>query len=394
MELITSKFENGILTLMPHDRIETNNAAEAEKLFFDALAANETENVIIDAEDLNYISSAGLRVILKIRKAKPELKVINASNDVYDIFEMTGFTEMLPVSKAYKVISVEGCTIIGKGANGKVYRINDDIIVKQFLNLESLEDIHRERALARKAFVLGVPTAISYDVVKLKEGGYGAVYELIKAKSFAELLACEPDKLDECVRKSVEIIKIMHSTEVNPDDMPDMKEYATTWAKFVAPYLPEETGKKLIKLFEDVPVRHTMMHGDFHIKNIMQQGEEALLIDMDTLAQGNPVYEFGSIFNAYIGFHPFPEGEINSFLGISYKMGYEFWNKTLEYYFETTDKAVLEEIENKAKIVGYTRVLRRSIRRDYEKTEEGRKIIEFYKKQLIELVEKVDNIIL
>ena len=49
-------------------------------------------SVVIDADDLEYISSAGLRVILRVRKLSPELKIINASSAIYEIFEMTGFT--------------------------------------------------------------------------------------------------------------------------------------------------------------------------------------------------------------------------------------------------------------------------------------------------------------
>ena len=58
--------------------------------------------MVLDAEKLEYISSAGLRVILRLRKQEPELAIVNASPEVYEIFEMTGFTEMMPVSRAYR----------------------------------------------------------------------------------------------------------------------------------------------------------------------------------------------------------------------------------------------------------------------------------------------------
>lgn len=47
---------------------------------------------------------------------------------------MTGFTEMLPVEKAFREISVDGCEVIGQGANGAVYRINPEIIIKVYNN--------------------------------------------------------------------------------------------------------------------------------------------------------------------------------------------------------------------------------------------------------------------
>ena len=63
--------------------------------------------------------------------------------------------------------------------------MDEETIVKEFHNADALENINRERELARTAFVLGIPTAISYDVVRLENGGYGAVYELLNAKSYA-----------------------------------------------------------------------------------------------------------------------------------------------------------------------------------------------------------------
>ena len=79
-------------------------------------------------------ASAGLRVILRLRKQEPELAIVNVSPEVYEIFEMTGFTEMMPVSRAYRRVSVDGCEVIGQGANGKVYRLDPETIIKVYLN--------------------------------------------------------------------------------------------------------------------------------------------------------------------------------------------------------------------------------------------------------------------
>ena len=74
--------------------------------------------------------------------------------------------------------------MIGEGANGKVYRVDRDTIVKVYRKPDAIQEIQRERELARTAFVAGVPTAIPYDVVRIREGGYGSVFELLDATSF------------------------------------------------------------------------------------------------------------------------------------------------------------------------------------------------------------------
>lgn len=72
--------------------------------------------VELDAGQLEYISSAGLRILLRLKKNYPELKITGVNAAVYDILEMTGFTEMMTVEKAYRVVSVEGCEEIGRGS--------------------------------------------------------------------------------------------------------------------------------------------------------------------------------------------------------------------------------------------------------------------------------------
>ena len=86
---------NNTLTIFLNGRIDTNNAAETERQIFDAIEGR-TENIIIDAEKLEYISSAGLRVLMKLKKRIANaLPMINVSHDVYDILDTTGFTELL-----------------------------------------------------------------------------------------------------------------------------------------------------------------------------------------------------------------------------------------------------------------------------------------------------------
>ncbi len=155
-----------------------------------------------------------------------DTKIINASREVYDILDMTGFTEMMEVERAYRVFSVEGCEVIGQGANGKVYRIDRDTIVKVYLNPDALPEIHRERELARAAFVAGVPTAIPYDVVRIEGGGYGSVFELLNATSFAKLLIRKEKTVDEVAEMSIQLLKLIHSKVIKPGTMPDMKKIA------------------------------------------------------------------------------------------------------------------------------------------------------------------------
>ena len=391
MALIATKENGDLLTIFLKGHIDSANAGDVEKEIEEARAQSSASDLLLDASELNYISSAGLRVILRLRKQMPDLSVINVSPEVYEIFDMTGFTEMINVQKAYRQISVEGCEVIGQGANGKVYRIDPDTIVKVYLNPDSLPEIHRERELARTAFVLGVPTAIPYDVVRVGEG-YGSVFELLNADSFVKLLTKGKKSLDEVAKMSIDLLKLIHSTEVKPGSMPDMKAVALDWADFLKDYLPEDLYTKLHSLVAAVPEDHHMMHGDYHLKNVMLQNGESLLIDMDTLCYGHPVFELASMFNAYVGYGELDHDITLNFMGIPFETAKEFWDKSLKLYLDDADEETIRSVEEKAQIVGYTRIMRRRIRRNGFDTEEGRAEIENCKKHLAELLPKVDTL--
>lgn len=392
MSLINTRIDGKELTVFLEGHIDSSNAQSVENELTEARKAYPCDSIIIDATNLKYISSAGLRIILRLKKEFANIKITNVSSEVYEIFDVTGFTEMMDVSKAFRTIDVEGCEVIGQGANGKVYRIDPDTIVKVYLNPDSLPDIERERELARTALILGIPTAIPYDVVKVGDG-YGSVFELLNAKSFAKLIAEDPNRLDEVVKMSVDLLKKIHGTEVKPNIMPDMKEVAVKWVEFLADYLPENTYQKLHQMVLDVPQDFHMMHGDYHIKNVMLQDNEALLIDMDTLCTGNPVFEFASIYNAYQGYSEIDHKNIEDFLGITFEMGKEIWEKTLNLYFDNKSPEEIEEIAKKARIIGYARIIRRSIRRKALESEDGKAYVEHFTNEICKLIDEVDSLL-
>ena len=388
---INFKKEGKRLTVALIGHIDSANAGDVEKEIRDILDAEKPSDLVLDADQLNYISSAGLRIILRLRKEYADLKIINVSSDVYEIFDMTGFTEMMDISKAYRVLSVDGCEVIGQGANGKVYRIDPDTVVKVYFNPDALPEIHRERELARAAFILGIPTAIPYDVVRVGEG-YGSVFELLNAKSFAKLLINKEKPLEEVAAMSVDLLKQIHSTKIKPGTMPDMKAVALDWADFLKEYLPEDKWAKLHKLVADVPEDMHMMHGDYHIKNVMLQNGEVLLIDMDTLCHGHPVFELASVYNAYQGYSDVDHQVVQDFIGLPYETARKFWKETLRLYLDGADEETMRSVEEKAMLIGYTRIMRRRIRRNGFDTEEGRIEIENAKKHILELVDKLDTL--
>ena len=388
MEGVTYQINDDQLVIYLSGRVDASNASLIEEKITDALTAAPGNEAVIDAEQLEYISSAGLRIFLRLRKKKIELTLLNVCPEVYDILEMTGFTEMMTVQKGYRHLSVEGCNVIGRGANGIIYRYDAETIVKVYFQADALPDIQRERELARKALVMGINTAIPYDVVRVGKG-YGTVMELLEAASLSKMIQEDPEHLDKAVEIFVGLLRQIHETQVEAEGLPDMKQVAMKWVDFDRNYLSEEISSKLCMLVETVPECNKMLHGDYHPNNVMMRDGEAILIDMDTLCMGHPVFELGSIFNALVGFGELDHEEIMRFLGVPFEVTSVFWHKVLMAYLGTEDPERITEVENKAKVIGYARLLRRAIRRDEPDRE---RMTEHCKVQLGRLVPRIDTL--
>ena len=362
---VTHRIDKNILYIAVEGRVDASNAAAAEEAIYDIKRNNPNKHTVLDADDLEYISSAGLRILLRLRKDEPKLALINVSREVFSILEMTGFTDMLTVERAYPKMNVEGCKFIAKGANGAVYRYDNETILKVYFNKDALPEIKQERENARRAFILGVNTAIPYGIVRVGEG-YGTVTELLNAESITQLICKDPENIDVPVRYYVDMLRSIHSINVDEGELPDMREIALGWADFVSAHIPKDQGDKLRALIEAVPKQNTLLHGDYHTNNVMVQNGEPLLIDMDTLCLGHPVFELGSVFNAFLGYSELDHSNMIEFFGYTYETAEKVWNAALKLYLGTDDQVVCQSVKEKAMVIGYTRMLRRALRRPSE----------------------------
>ena len=115
MNEVRGEFNDGKLVIFLNGHIDSNNAPLVEAEVMKELEGRDIRSIVLDVGELAYISSAGLRVLLRIRKSNENMKIINANSEVFEILDMTGFTQMIDVEKAYREVSIEGCEVIGQG---------------------------------------------------------------------------------------------------------------------------------------------------------------------------------------------------------------------------------------------------------------------------------------
>ena len=96
MLTIKKETKDGVITLALEGRLDTNTAPELEGELKDV----NSGDLVFDLAKLDYISSAGLRVFLSVQKrikSAGSMKLINVIEDVMEIFEVTGFTDILDI---------------------------------------------------------------------------------------------------------------------------------------------------------------------------------------------------------------------------------------------------------------------------------------------------------
>lgn len=94
---IDLKKEDKKLTIKLGGKLDTNTSPELDSKMSEL---EGMEEVIIDMKDLDYISSAGLRVLLSMQKVmnkQGKMTIINVCDNVMDIFEVTGFSDILTI---------------------------------------------------------------------------------------------------------------------------------------------------------------------------------------------------------------------------------------------------------------------------------------------------------
>ncbi|MBR1901264.1 MAG: STAS domain-containing protein [Lachnospiraceae bacterium] len=95
---INKTTENGICTVALEGRLDTITSPELETELKSSL--DEVTELILDFEKLEYISSAGLRVLLSAQKtmnSQGSMRVIHVNETVMEIFEVTGFVDVLTI---------------------------------------------------------------------------------------------------------------------------------------------------------------------------------------------------------------------------------------------------------------------------------------------------------
>ena len=92
---LTKMKDGATLTVALDGRLDTTTASTFESFVNENLA--DATSLVLDCGALAYISSAGLRVLLTLQKKMQAMKLIHVGELVMEVFEMTGFADILTI---------------------------------------------------------------------------------------------------------------------------------------------------------------------------------------------------------------------------------------------------------------------------------------------------------
>lgn len=349
---ITLDHNQGQAILTLTGRLDTSSIQQATETCEKLLAESEPiSNLTCQIAELSYISSSGLRLLLQLAKKYKDFSILEAQPDVYQVFELTGFTKMMKVEKALRTLCVDGCDVIGRGGVGVVYRLDDDTIIKVFREGSTIQEVQKEISMSKEAFVLGMPTAISFDVVRVGNS-YGLVYELLKADTLSSCIKREPERMDEFARQYAMLFRQLHNIHVpQGGQIPNALEQEEKAIRYISRYFDTPSIDLLLQIMHAIPHGDRLLHCDLQTKNAMVQDGELMLIDMGEVGYGHPMLDLGHAYSAMVTLL----GDYETIIGMPYEYGKQLWQKFMHYYFEGESEEMIAHREEQINAVSCIR---------------------------------------
>ncbi len=310
-------------------RLDGNTAPAFEKSF-DLTAIRE---LVLDFRECRFVSSAGIRIILKafqrLSQADGSLVAINISEEVQRLYDISGLAQIINLEKKRREITLEKGEPLSAGVCGECFRLDSETIVKLYREGVDPSIAEREKKYARAAFVMGIPTAISYDVVACGSRT-GIVFEMLDAELFSAVIRNDPANLDRHAQTLTDVLKTLHGAVGDPAVLPDMKTRFRGYLKEIAVFLNDQQNQYLLEKLEAIPDADTCVHFDLHSSNLMIREGEPIIIDMGDLSIGHYLFDVGLMFTIY-GMPELGFSELATKIPVD--VGFELWQNFERRFF-------------------------------------------------------------
>lgn len=324
--------------------IDTLSSKELSSFVLDVNKNNPKAKIIIDFDDVEFITSACID-FLKEFSINNNLELINTSREVYTILTLTNMQDIVKDKQNTLSIETEGCKMIGKGFTSEVYKLDDETIAKVYYDLPSLATLLSERIIAKKAFVKGVPTEISFGICEC-HGKPGLVYELVNAETLLSILSKDFTKVDELIENYVNIVKEVHKYDSEGiPELPNSKQVLRKDIEVLSNHYSIDEIAKLKKQLDRIPDSTKLLHGDPHPANIMVKDDNSMsYIDLSDMRVGDEIIDLVYLNRTL---HQFAKMPGNKY-ALNLSQTNHLWNLFFNEYYKDLNE---EEKQSKEQLI-------------------------------------------
>lgn len=305
---------------------------------FDGLGmGGDARHLVVDLRDCGYVSSAGIRVFLRLQRdtqaRSMTLAVVNVQPAVYDVFDLTGLPQLIDIRRKARDLPVDGLTFLSAGLAGECYRLDDETVVKLYNEGVSAAVAEQEQEYARAAFLAGVPTALSYGTVTCGTRS-GVVYEMLNARPFSAVIREAPEDVVAHARTLAAVAHSFHSKVGDAAVFPHLKDRLRQQIDALRPDIDAADVALLQERLDLVPQADTLVHFDLHSSNLMIRDGEAIVIDMGDVSRGHWMFDLGPLSLIY-GHED--SGSSEYVTGVPNALGRRLYEHFLDAYFAGSD---------------------------------------------------------
>lgn len=232
----------------------------------------------------------------------------------------------------------------GEGGTAITYKHNSrNSLAKLYKSGFEADMAIEEFKVAQAVYDLGIPTPKPYRLVTDGER-LGAEYEFISGKrSFARILSQEPEKMPELVEAFAKAALELHATAPDTDRIPAIREVLHSFY-LSSDAVTSEYRKRALAFLDKIQEPSTCVHGDFHIGNIITDGNRTLWIDIGQFGYGAPEWDLGWFWTIT---HNLGDNRADFLLHLTQETLVSFWDAFLPAYLGTSAPTALREYTRK-----------------------------------------------
>lgn len=243
-----------------------------------------------------------------------------------------------------KEVSTDDLRVVGSGGLSTVYAFSEDTLLKLYPSNMLLTDIEREEKSARAAYEAGISTARTYGLCRSGDQ-YGILFEWVKGDLLADLLMKNPEEVTRQAPSFGRLLHSLHTTGMDPSEFPATKDIYREYLTRLDGWYTEEETAVMRSFLDRIPDADTIVHSDFHTKNIIIRDQKPVLIDMAELSLGHPIFDLSAVYDLFVLLAQRTPSAVEMFTGISPELSVELWNRMIRVYADTDDAERIQAIE-------------------------------------------------